>query len=403
MQGSVPTMSRNRYTLFACYFGYITQAIINSLLPLLFVTLQNIFHLNVVQIGFMVTYNFIVQILADLFAAKFADRIGYRPCMVAAHVASAVGLSGLAVFPFMLPSPYAGLLVSITIYAIGGGLIEALVGPIVQALPLARKESAINILHSFYCWGHAGVVILTTLFFQFAGTENWRSLCLLWAIIPAGNLILCSICPMYQLGDEAQTIPFRKIFSSKLFWLFVLLMLCAGATEHAMVQWISFFAEESLHITKAVGDLLGPCMFALLMGISRAVYGAHGDHFPLSKALMITGLACIGSYLLAVFSPIPMLSLIGCGICGLAVGLLWPGSFNLCAKHCPNGGTAMFALLAVAGDLGCSAGPSTVSAVAAAFDGQIKAGLLVASIFPLLLVVGVFTLSKARFNEDTSV
>lgn len=389
-------MSRNRYTLFACYFGYITQAIINSLLPLLFVTLQHQFRLSVSQIGFMVSYNFIMQILVDLFAAKYADRIGYRRCMIWAHITAAVGIAGLGFFPFVLPDPYIGLLVCVTISAMGGGLIEALVGPIVQALPLERKESAIGILHSFYCWGHAGVVIFTTLFFQLAGTENWRLLCALWAVIPAANLILCGVCPMYQLDDEGETLPFRHIFKMKYFWLFVLLMLCAGAAEHAMVQWSSFFAEESLHITKAVGDLLGPCMFAILMGISRAVYGAFGDRLPLQKLLVITGFGCVSSYLLAVFSPIPILSLVGCGICGLTVGLMWPGSFNLCAKYCPKGGTAMFALLAVAGDLGCSAGPSVVSSAAALFDGQIKAGLLAATVFPMLLVMGVLSLKESN-------
>ena len=389
-------MSRNRYTLFACYFGYITQAIINSLLPLLFVTLQHQFRLSVSQIGFMVSYNFIMQILVDLFAAKYADRIGYRRCMIWAHITAAVGIAGLGFFPFVLPDPYIGLLVCVTISAMGGGLIEALVGPIVQALPLERKESAIGILHSFYCWGHAGVVIFTTLFFQLAGTENWRLLCALWAVIPAANLILCGVCPMYQLDAEGETLPFRHIFKMKYFWLFVLLMLCAGAAEHAMVQWSSFFAEESLHITKAVGDLLGPCMFAILMGISRAVYGAFGDRLPLQKLLVITGFGCVSSYLLAVFSPIPILSLVGCGICGLTVGLMWPGSFNLCAKYCPKGGTAMFALLAVAGDLGCSAGPSVVSSAAALFDGQIKAGLLAATVFPMLLVMGVLSLKESN-------
>lgn len=389
-------MSRNRYTLFACYFGYITQAIINSLLPLLFVTLQHQFRLSVSQIGFMVSYNFIMQILVDLFAAKYADRIGYRRCMIWAHITTAVGIAGLGFFPFVLPDPYIGLLVCVTISAMGGGLIEALVGPIVQALPLERKESAIGILHSFYCWGHAGVVIFTTLFFQLAGTENWRLLCALWAVIPAANLILCGVCPMYQLDAEGETLPFRHIFKMKYFWMFVLLMLCAGAAEHAMVQWSSFFAEESLHITKAVGDLLGPCMFAILMGISRAVYGTFGDRLPLQKLLVITGFGCVASYLLAVFSPIPILSLVGCGICGLTVGLMWPGSFNLCAKYCPKGGTAMFALLAVAGDLGCSAGPSVVSSAAALFDGQIKAGLLAATVFPMLLVMGVLSLKESN-------
>ena len=381
-------------TLFACYFGYISQAIINNLLPLLFVTLQRQFSLSVTQIGFMVTYNFAMQLIIDLLAVKYADKLGYRLCVIAAHIACAIGLAGLAIFPFVLPKPYLGLLLSITIYAVGGGLIEVLVSPIVQALPLKRKEAVITVLHSFYCWGHAGVVILTTLFFSLAGTENWRIICLLWALIPAGNIILCVICPLCKLTEEGQALPVRKLFGSKLFWVFFLMMLCAGASEHSMVQWSSYFAEAGLKVSKTIGDLLGPCMFAILMGITRAVYGTFGDKFPLQKALSITSVICIASYFVAVFSPIPILSLIGCGFCGISVGLMWPGVFNLSAKYCTTGGTAMFALLAVAGDMGCSIGPSIVSSVTEAFGGELKAGLLAAVIFPVLLIIGVRTLRR---------
>lgn len=387
-------MPKYHRTLIACYFGYISQAIINNLLPLLFVTLQKQFTLTVAQIGFMVTFNFFMQLVVDLIAAKYADRVGYRACMIIAHASCAVGLAGLAFFPFILPNPYAGLLLSISIYAVGGGLTEVLVSPIVQALPLKRKESVISVLHSFYCWGHAAVVILTTVFFQFAGTESWRTVCLLWAVIPAGNIILCAICPLCKLTEEGETLPFRTLFNTKIFWIFVLMMLCAGAAEHSMVQWSSFFAEEGLQVDKAVGDLLGPCMFAILMGITRAVYGAFGDRFPLQKVLVLTSTLCIVSYLVAVFSPIPMISLIGCGFCGISVGLMWPGVFNLSAKYCAKGGTALFALLALAGDLGCSVGPSLVSGVASAFDGEIKTGLLAAVVFPLLLAVGVLRLKR---------
>lgn len=390
---------RYNLTLLACYFGYISQAIINNLLPLLFVTLQKQFLLSVTQIGFLVTYNFATQLIVDLLAAKYADKLGYRTCMIIAHVACAVGLAGLAVFPFILQKPYMGLLLSITIYAVGGGLTEVLVSPIVQALPLKRKESVISVLHSFYCWGHAAIVILTTLFFHFVGVENWRLVCLLWALIPAGNIVLCVICPMCPLTEEGHTLPIRKLFSSKLFWIFFLMMLCAGASEHSMVQWSSFFAEKGLQVPKAIGDLLGPCMFAILMGVTRAVYGALGDNFPLQRALIISSIVCIGSYLVAVFSPLPFISLIGCGFCGISVGLMWPGVFTLTAKYSAKGGTAMFALLAVAGDLGCSVGPSIVSSVASAFDGELKAGLLAAVFFPLLLAIGVFSLKKMR--KDT--
>ena len=393
-------MPKYNRTLIACYFGYISQAIINNLLPLLFVTLQGQFGLSVTQIGFMVTFNFFMQLVVDLLAAKYADKIGYRACMVIAHAACAIGLAGLAVFPFILPKPYWGLLLSISIYAIGGGLTEVLVSPIVQALPLKRKESVISILHSFYCWGHAGVVLLTTLFFSLAGTQNWRTVCLLWAIVPAANIIMCLICPMCKLVEEEEQLPFRTLFTSKLFWIFVLMMLCAGAAEHSMVQWSSFFAEKGLQVNKAVGDLLGPCMFAILMGITRAVYGVFGDRFPLRKVLFLTSALCICSYLVAVFSPIPIISLIGCGFCGISVGLMWPGVFNLSATYCTKGGTAMFALLALAGDMGCSVGPSIVSAVATAFQGELKFGLLAATIFPFLLAVGIFALRRAQRESN---
>lgn len=394
-------MPKYHRTLIACYFGYISQAIINNLLPLLFVTLQTQFCLSVAQIGFMVTFNFFMQLVVDLIAAKYADRIGYRACMVIAHASCALGLAGLAVFPFVLPNPYAGLLLSISIYAIGGGLTEVLVSPIVQALPLKRKESVISILHSFYCWGHAAVVLLTTLFFSLFGTAHWRLVCVLWAVVPAANIIMCSICPMCKLVEEEEQLPFMTLFKSKLFWIFVVMMLCAGAAEHSMVQWSSFFAEKGLQVDKAIGDLLGPCTFAILMGITRAVYGAFGDRFPLQKVLITTSIVCICSYMVAVFSPIPIISLIGCGFCGISVGLMWPGTFNLSAKYCAKGGTAMFALLALAGDMGCSIGPSIVSSVATAFGGELKFGLFAASVFPLILALGVFMLRKAQRKTPT--
>lgn len=397
----VSVMNLNyRRTLYACYIGYITQAVINNLLPLLFVVLQQEFTLSVMQIGFMVTYNFAVQILVDFFAAKYAEGIGYRTCIVTAHIFSAIGLVGLSFFPGILPNPYLGLLVSITIYAIGGGLIEVLVSPIVQALPLEHKESVMSLLHSFYCWGHAGVVLLTTLFFGLAGTSQWRLLACLWAIVPTANIILFLTSPIRVLSEDGQGMSIGALFKSGLFWLFVLLMLCSGASEQAMSQWSSFFAEQGLHVPKTAGDLLGPCMFALLMGLSRWFYGARGDRIPLQRFIVISGVLCMASYLIAVFSPIPILSLIGCGICGLSVGIMWPGVFSLSAEFCPQGGTAMFALLALAGDVGCSAGPSVVSGISNLVGGELKAGLLAAIVFPLLLVIGIRILQKASASQN---
>jgi len=385
-----------RRTLLACYVGYISQAIIVNLLPLFFVMLQDEFSLSVTQIGFMVTYNFAIQLLTDLVAAKYADKVGYRACLIFAQITCSLGLVGLSLFPAILPNAYTGLLAAITIYAVGGGLIEVLVGPVVQALPLDQTAGAVSILHSFYCWGHAGVVLLTTLLFRLLGTHQWRLIALLWAIIPTANIFLFATCPLYPIVAEGEAIPFRKLFSSKMFWIFALLMMCAAGTEHSMGQWSSYFAETGLQVPKAVGDLLGPCVFALLMGLTRALYGAYGNRFPLEKALVISGILSIVSYLTAVFSPIPLISLIGCGFSGVSAGLLWPGVFNLSAEYHPQGGTAMFALLALFGDMGCSLGPSLVSSVADRFGGELKAGLLAALIFPITLAFGVNALRKTK-------
>lgn len=382
-----------RRTLYASYLGYITQAIINNLAPLLFVIFQDEFHISVAQIGFLVTYNFGVQILVDVLAARYAERLGYKPCIVAAHVLCAAGLVGLGVLPGLMP-PYAGLLLAVTVYAVGGGLIEVLISPIVQALPTDAKSSAMSLLHSFYCWGHAAVVILTTLFFWLAGTERWRLLTVLWAILPAANAVLFVGCPIRVLSEDAGPMPMKQLLRMGTFWLFALLMVCSGAAEQAMSQWASYFAERGLQVTKSMGDLLGPCLFALLMGLSRLFYGLKGEKIPLKRFIVCSSLLCIVSYLIAVFAPLPVLALVGCGLCGLSVGILWPGVFSLAAEYCPQGGTAMFALLALAGDVGCSSGPSLVGAVAQGFHGQLKAGLLAAMVFPIVLSAGVRFLKR---------
>ena len=320
--------------------------------------------------------------------------MGYRTCAVGAHICCALGLVSLRFLPDLMPDPYLGLLCSISIYAIGGGLIEVLISPIVQALPLDRKESVMSLLHSFYSWGYAGVVLLTTLFFWAAGTENWRTLVCLWAVVPAANTVLFLFAPIHPLETEGGGMSIPGLFKSKLFWLLALLMICSGASEHGMCQWASYFAEKGLHISKALGDLLGPCLFAVLMALSRVFYGAWGDKIPLQKFISFSGFLCIASYLIAVFSPLPLLSLIGCGICGISVGIMWPGMLSVSAVKCPQGGTAMFALLALAGDVGCSAGPFLVSSVADLFGDELKAGLLAAIVFPLVLVIGIRILRK---------
>ncbi len=383
-------------TLYACYLGYITQAAIVNLVPLLFVIFQRTYHLTVTQIGFLVTFNFTIQILTDLVAIKYVEKIGPKPCAILANVLSAVGLAGLSVLPEILPVPYIGLLICVGIYAIGGGLLEVLISPIVEALPTTGKSSAMSLLHSFYSWGQAAVVLLTTVFFWAAGQDDWRILPLLWAVIPLGNIFLFLISPVSLPNENGESISTKALFRMKLFWLLALLMFCSGAAEQAMSQWASFFAEKGLRVSKTTGDLLGPMTFALLMGVARMFYGIKGEKIQLEKFIVVSGILCVGSYWLVVFSPIPVLSLVGCGLCGLSVGIMWPGVISLASARCPRGGTAMFAFLALAGDVGCSAGPSVVSIITEASGGQMKAGLLAAIVFPVILALGILRLRRSK-------
>lgn len=386
-------------TLYASYLGYITQAIVNNLAPLLFVTFQKEYDISVAQIGFLVTFNFAVQMLVDILAAKYVERIGYKKSILAAHFCAAAGLIGMGVLPDITGNAYLGLLAAIVIYAIGGGLIEVLVSPIVQALPMDEKSAAMSLLHAFYCWGHVMVVVLSTVFFRVAGIENWRILATVWALVPIFNFFLYAGAPIKVLVEEEKAIPAKKLFGMKLFWCFFLLMICSGASEQAMSQWASYFAENGLKVSKTMGDLLGPCMFAVLMGASRTFYGMKGNKIPLKKFISWSSLLCAGSYLIAVFSPNPVLSLIGCGLCGLSVGIMWPGVFSLAAEYCPQGGTAMFAFLALAGDIGCAGGPSVVGGISGIFHGNLKMGLLAAILFPVILIIGVNALKGNTFTH----
>lgn len=376
-------------TLVASYIGYVTQAINNNLAPLLFVTFQTEFQISTTQIAFLITYNFCVQMIIDLIATKYAEKVGYKKCIITAHAFSAIGLFGLGAFPTWFQDPYCGLLLAVTMYGLGGGLIEVLLSPIVQALPLNEKSSAMSLLHSFYAWGVVLVILLSTLFFQTSGIKHWRTLTALWALVPFANIFLYASAPVKVLSEAETSIPIRKLLGSKLFWLLCLLMICAGASEIAMSSWASYFAEKGLQISKTMGDLLGPCMFAALCGLSRLLYGTNKIRISLQKLIAYCSLLCLAGYLAVAVSPIPIVSLISCGVCGLSIGIMWPGTFSLAAEFCPRGGTAMFALLAMAGDIGCLVGPLVVSTIAEAFGSELKFGFFAVSVFPLILFAGI--------------
>lgn len=377
-------------TLTACFIGYIVQAIVNNFAPLLFLTFQSTYGIPLSRITLLVTINFSLQLLIDLLSAGFIDKIGYRASVVLAHIFSAAGLILMTVLPGLLPDAFVGLLISVLVYALGGGLLEVLVSPIVEACPTDNKEKAMSLLHSFYCWGHVGVVLLSTLFFAVFGIENWKILALLWALVPLFNLILFATAPICTLNEDGEKgMSLSGLLTSKIFWILMLLMVCSGACEQAVSQWASTFAEKGLGISKTAGDLAGPMMFALLMGTSRLLYGKWGEKMNLQKCMAYSGVLCAVSYLLISLSPIPVLSLIGCGICGFSVGILWPGTFSMAAKQLRSGGTVLFALLALAGDLGCTGGPTYVGLISGAFGDDLKAGILAALIFPAFFLLGL--------------
>lgn len=385
----MPCIKNFRYTFYTCYAGYFVQAIINNFLPLLFLTFQNSFHLNYEKISLLIIVNFGVQLFVDFASTSFVDKLGYRKCAVIAHGFAFLGLVSLGILPYIL-EPYTGITASVVIYAIGSGLIEVIISPIVEACPGERKSAQMSLLHSFYCWGQMLVVLFSTLFFVLFSISNWRYLAFIWAMIPLINGIFFTLVPIPEVLSAGHSLGVKGLFKTKLFYVFAILMLCSGASEIAMSQWASVFAESGLKVTKTVGDLLGPCLFAALMGIARVGYAKLSDKISLTKIMTVSGVMCIVCYLVAALAPTPIMSLAACALCGLSVGIMWPATFSLAAVKIPAGGTALFALLALFGDLGCTAGPALVGKITAASDGSISKGLLIATVFPALLLAALF-------------
>lgn len=409
-------------TLHACYTGYFTQAIVNNLAPLFFVIFQNRYGLSFEEVGRLILINFVVQIAADIIALKFMDSFGYRKAAVLAHFLCALGLVLLAVLPNVFSTPYVGIMTAVVFYACGGGLLEVLVSPIVNALPGDRKDSAMSLLHSFYCWGQVSVVLVTTLLLGILGHDYWPLIPLMWALIPIYNLFRFLKVPLAPALPDDVRMPLRKLFQSKFFVIALLMMLCAGASELTMSQWSSLFAEKGLHLPKVLGDLLGPCLFAVFMGIGRTIYGFLGNKINLKKALFLSSALCVLCYLTTVFAPWPLLSLMGCAFCGLSVSLMWPGTFSLSAERFPGGGTAMFGMLAVSGDIGCSLGPWLTGFISdmakqhklpvltqlIAAPGMnpdeigLKTGLFTALLFPVVMTLAVVIFRKKKQQNAKS-
>lgn len=386
-------MTKNyKKTLAACYLGFITQAIAANFAPLLFLKFHSDYGIPLGKIALISSVFFVTQLITDVLCAKFADRIGYRQCAVASEICSAAGLVGLAFLPELLPDPFVGIMAGVIVYAVGSGLIEVLGSPIVEACPFENKDAVMSLLHSFYCWGSVGVILISTLFFAVFGIESWKWLACIWAVIPVVNVFNFAVCPIERLTAEGEGMKISGLLRVPLFWLAIILMICAGASELSMSQWASAYSEAALGLSKAAGDLAGPCMFAVTMGISRAIYGKYGGRLDLMKFMLGSGCLCLMCYIAASLSGSPAVGLAGCIVCGFSVGIMWPGTISICSERIPAGGTAMFALLAMAGDLGGSLGPGLVGGAAQRANDNLQRGMLVGCVFPLILIISLLFL-----------
>jgi len=395
----MPVRNNDQAAIYACFLGYIVQAVVNNFIPLLFVRFQQELSIPLSKITFLITLNFLVQLLVDAFSAGFVDKIGYRVSIVAAHVFACAGLLLLPILSAVLPDPFIGLLISVMCYAVGGGLIEVLISPIMEASPSENKATAMSLLHSFYCWGQMGVVLLSTLFFLVFGISKWRILSVIWAVLPLLNAFVFTQVPIHALLEEGEEgLSFGKLLSMRSFQVLMVMMLCAGASEMVISQWASTFAEEGLGVSKTVGDLLGPMCFAGLMGTSRALYAKKGESMSLTGFMLGSAVLCMCCYLGASLLNSPVLNLLACALTGFSVGIFWPGTFSIASKRIPAGGTLMFALFAFAGDIGCSFGP-TLSGMISSFSGSMKTGILGCIGFPVVMALGILYMRKGESDE----
>ena len=395
---------KNNYkmTMYACFIGYIVQAVVNSFVPLLFVTFQTEYHIPLTQITLLITVNFVIQLVVDLLSAGFVDKIGYRASAIIAHACAGTGIFLLTLLPELFSYPFYGILLAVMVYAIGGGLIEVLISPVLEACPTDNKESAMSLLHSFYCWGTAGVVVISTIFFNVFGIDNWKILALVWAAVPVINGLTFLKVPIAPLiNEEENGLSLKELIKQKAFWGFLLIMCCAGASEQSVSQWASAFVEKALGISKSIGDLVGPTVFSVLMGISRAIYGKFGEKINLYKMMVFSGCLCVLSYLTVSFSSSAIVGLIGIAVSGFSVGILWPGTYSDASTSIKGGGTAMFAFLALAGDVGCAGGPTFAGKIAGMLGDNLKMGILAATVFPITLIITLIIINlhkKSLYN-----
>ncbi len=386
-------MTKNyNYTRVCCYIGYFVQAIINNFLPLLFVTFNTDYGISYERLGTLIVINFCTQIAVDIVSVKIIDKIGYKNTVLLAHILAAAGLTLLAILPRAMDNTFLAIIISILCYAFGSGLIEVIISPIIEYLPSDAKAASMSLLHSFYCWGQLATVLLTTVLFLVMGIKNWSYISLIWAVVPLINLFLFIKAPIVVPESEKEHKRNKDIFKKSDFYIMLVVMLCAGASELAVSQWASAFAETALHLNKAAGDLAGPCAFALFMGTGRVIYGVIGHKLNIKWAMLICSVLCFASYIVIALCPSAMVSLIFCAVCGFSVSVMWPGTLSMSAASFVTGGALMFGLLAAFGDLGCSVGPWLTGIVADSHG--LRTGFLMSAVFPLIMILVIIYLIK---------
>lgn len=380
-----------------CYFGYVCQAICINLLPMLFIMFVENYGIGYERLGRLVLISFLTQLAGDFFTLRFIDRIGYRKVVVLAHIMAFVGLLLLSAVAFLPINVYYGLLFAVPIYSLGAGIIEVAISPIVEYMPTKNKAAQMSMLHSAYSWGQVAVVGLTVVLWSVLHLP-WYLLPVIWAAVPLFNILGFTFVPLPEIPIGEEQNGKRGLLHTPRFLLMLILMVCVGAAELTMTQWVSLFAESGLKVSKTVGDLLGLCMFGVLMGVGRLVYGFC--KLPLRRSMLVCGIGCVVCYLTASLVPSGIIALAACALCGLSVSLMWPGTYSLAAREFPLGGTSMFAMLAIAGDIGCSAGPwltGLVSDILVPTFGNafaLKAGVFIGAFFAAGVVIMLIKLKK---------
>lgn len=385
-----------RSTKIACFIGFVVQAIINNFLPVLFIIFYSKpYNLNYEQLGRLLFINFFVQLVVDALTPIIVKKIGYRGASVACHALAAAGLCMLGILPWAFPTHiYTCLVAAIVVYASGSGIIEVCISPIVEMLPGDKKGADMAFTHSFYCWGQMFTVLVSTLLIAVIGQSYWHIIPIIWAIIPLFNMFNFMRVPIVEVPEESASKTAKTLFKNRDFWVFVVVMICAGASEITMAEWASIFTQQALGVSKTVGDLLGPCAFAICMGSGRVIFGLLDGKFNPKKALIINNILCVACYVGVALCNINWLSLVVCALCGFTVSLSWPGTYSMAARHFTTGGTLMFSVLALSGDLGCSMGPWIMGIVAN--NTNLQTGFLVSAIFPTIMVAVLPFLRKEK-------